>query len=111
MIERHAGDDLLDLVVGDDDAPIEGLDEASLEKLRAATFDVLDEDSSSMLSREELAALTGELPFKGTTALELVMAKDKGLFTSARKLNTQVPDAHDLAIDVPVDGCAVHHPH
>ena len=42
----------------------EGLDEASLEKLRAATFDVLDEDSSSMLSREELAALTGEIPFE-----------------------------------------------
>lgn len=42
----------------------DGLDEASLEKLRAATFDVLDEDSSSMLSREELAALTGEIPFE-----------------------------------------------
>lgn len=45
-------------------APPEGLDEASLEKLRAATFDVLDEDSSSMLSREELASLTGERPFE-----------------------------------------------
>jgi hypothetical protein len=41
-----------------------GLDEASLEKLRVATFDVLDEDSSSMLSREELASLTGEIPFE-----------------------------------------------
>ena len=45
-------------------APPAGLDEASLEKLRAATFDVLDEDSSSMLSREELASLTGERPFE-----------------------------------------------
>ena len=36
-------------------SPPAGLDEAALEKLRAATFDVLDEDSSSMLSREELA--------------------------------------------------------
>ncbi len=44
--------------------PPTGLDEASLEKLRAATFDVLDEDSSSMLSREELASLTGERPFE-----------------------------------------------
>lgn len=44
--------------------PPAALDEASLEKLRAATFDVLDEDSSSMLSREELAALTGERPFE-----------------------------------------------
>ena len=43
--------------------------------------------------------LTGELPFQGNTALELVMAKDKGLFTSARKLNTQVPDRLDLLVD------------
>lgn len=48
----------------DGSQPPPGLDEASLEKLRAATFDVLDEDSSSMLSREELAALTGEIPFE-----------------------------------------------
>jgi serine/threonine-protein kinase len=43
--------------------------------------------------------LTGELPFKGTTALELVMAKEKGLFTSARKLNSDIPDRLDLMID------------
>ncbi len=43
--------------------------------------------------------LTGELPFKGTTALELVMAKEKGLFTSARKLNSDIPDRLDLIID------------
>ncbi len=62
----------VEAVQADDDAledghealPSGGLDEASLEKLRAATFDVLDEDSSSMLSREELASLTGEVPFE-----------------------------------------------
>ena len=43
--------------------------------------------------------LTGELPFQGNTALELVMAKDKGLFTSARKLNNQIPDRLDLMVD------------
>lgn len=55
-----------DALEGDSDGsmPPAGLDEASLEKLRAATFDVLDEDSSSMLSREELASLTGEIPFE-----------------------------------------------
>ncbi len=43
--------------------------------------------------------LTGELPFKGETALELVMAKEKGLFTSARKLNNEIPDRLDLLVD------------
>ncbi len=43
--------------------------------------------------------LTGELPFQGTSALELVMAKEKGLFTSARKLNSEVPDRLDLLVD------------
>jgi len=43
--------------------------------------------------------LTGELPFQGETALELVMAKEKGLFTSARKLNNEIPDRLDLLID------------
>jgi len=43
--------------------------------------------------------LTGELPFQGATALELVMAKEKGLFTSARKLNNEIPDRLDLLID------------
>ncbi len=53
-----------ELAAGDTGIPAGSLDEAALEKLRAATFDVLDEDSSSMLSREELAALTGEIPFE-----------------------------------------------
>jgi len=43
--------------------------------------------------------LTGELPFQGETALELVMAKEKGLFTSARKLNNEIPDRLDLLVD------------
>ncbi len=43
--------------------------------------------------------LTGELPFQGETALELVMAKEKGLFTSARKLNKEIPDRLDLLVD------------
>ena len=43
--------------------------------------------------------LTGELPFQGDSALELVTAKEKGLFTSARKLNSDIPDRLDLIID------------
>jgi len=59
------GADADDVLLEDDgEAPQTGLDDAALEKLRAATFDVLDEDSSSMLSREELASLTGEIPFE-----------------------------------------------
>jgi len=43
--------------------------------------------------------LTGAPPFQGDSALELVMAKEKGLFTSARKLNRDIPDRLDLIID------------
>ncbi len=43
--------------------PVAGLDEAQLEKLRTATVDVLDDESTSMLSRAELAVLHGEAPF------------------------------------------------
>ena len=42
--------------------------------------------------------LTGKLPFAGTSALEVIMAKEKGQFESARKLNPQVPDKLDLMI-------------
>lgn len=42
--------------------------------------------------------LTGKLPFKGNSALEVIMAKEKGQFESARKLNPQVPDRLDLMI-------------
>ncbi|MEO1993786.1 MAG: serine/threonine-protein kinase [Planctomycetaceae bacterium] len=43
--------------------------------------------------------VTGELPFMGSTMLELIMAKEKGVFKSARKLNREVPDRLDLMID------------
>ncbi len=43
--------------------------------------------------------LTGKLPFSGTSTLELIMAKEEGKFTSARKINREVPDRLDLMID------------
>ncbi len=43
--------------------------------------------------------LTGELPFKGTSAMELIMAKTKGTFTRARTLNKDIPERLDLIID------------
>lgn len=43
--------------------------------------------------------LTGEKPFKGTTLVELIKEKEVGRFTSARKLNPDVPDRLDLIID------------
>jgi len=43
--------------------------------------------------------LTGKLPFAGDNTLELIMAKEKGTFTSARKLNPEVTERLDLMID------------
>jgi hypothetical protein len=43
--------------------------------------------------------LTGELPFKGTSAMELIIAKTKGTFTRARSLNKDIPERLDLVID------------
>lgn len=43
--------------------------------------------------------LTGEKPFKGTTLVELIKEKELGKFTSARKLNPDIPDRLDLMID------------
>ncbi|HMP02390.1 MAG TPA: serine/threonine-protein kinase [Gemmatales bacterium] len=43
--------------------------------------------------------LTGEKPFKGTTLVDLIKEKELGRFTSARKLNPDVPDRLDLIID------------
>ena len=43
--------------------------------------------------------LTGELPFKGTSAMELILAKTKGTFTRARSLNKDIPERLDLIID------------
>lgn len=43
--------------------------------------------------------LTGKLPFTGENTLELIVAKEKGSFTHARKLNPQVSERLDLMID------------
>lgn len=43
--------------------------------------------------------LTGELPFKGTSAMELIMAKTKGTFARARSRNKEIPERLDLIID------------
>jgi eukaryotic-like serine/threonine-protein kinase len=43
--------------------------------------------------------LTGKLPFTGENTLELIVAKEKGSFTHAKKLNPQIPERLDLMID------------
>lgn len=43
--------------------------------------------------------LTGELPFKGTSAMELIMAKTKGNFARARSLSKEIPERLDLILD------------
>lgn len=43
--------------------------------------------------------LTGALPFKGETTLELIIAKEKGTFTRARSLRPEIPEKLDLIID------------
>ncbi len=43
--------------------------------------------------------VTGKLPFSGNSALEVVMNKEKGQFTAARKINPEVPERLDLIID------------
>jgi eukaryotic-like serine/threonine-protein kinase len=43
--------------------------------------------------------VTGELPFKGDTLVELIEAKEKGKFTPARRLNDEVPERLDLILD------------
>ncbi len=43
--------------------------------------------------------LTGHEPFKGTTTLDLLLAKEAGRFTPARKLNHAVPPRLDLIVD------------
>ena len=43
--------------------------------------------------------VTGQLPFTGTTALELIMAKETGKYVSARKLCPEIPEKLDLIID------------
>ncbi len=43
--------------------------------------------------------LTGKLPFTGTTALELIMAKEKGTYPTARSVRAEIPERLDLVID------------
>jgi len=43
--------------------------------------------------------LTGKLPFTGENTLELIVAKEKGSYTRARKHNQQIPERLDLMID------------
>jgi len=43
--------------------------------------------------------LTGKLPFMGDSAVQLIMAKQKGTFTRARSVNPEVPERLDLMID------------
>ncbi|MCP4785920.1 MAG: serine/threonine protein kinase [Fuerstiella sp.] len=43
--------------------------------------------------------LTGVLPYSGQTAVELIMAKERGVFEAARKLRPEIPERLDLMID------------
>lgn len=43
--------------------------------------------------------LTGKLPYTGSNTLELIIAKETGKFTSARRLNPEIPERLDLMID------------
>ncbi|MFN9720750.1 MAG: serine/threonine protein kinase [Planctomycetota bacterium] len=43
--------------------------------------------------------LTGKLPFTGSTALELIMAKERGTYPTARSIRAEVPERLDLVID------------
>ena len=43
--------------------------------------------------------LTGKLPFMANTALELILAKEKGTYPTARSLRSEIPERLDLIID------------
>jgi serine/threonine-protein kinase len=43
--------------------------------------------------------VTGKLPFAGDSVLEIITNKEKGIFTPARRLNSEVPERLDLIID------------
>ena len=43
--------------------------------------------------------LTGKLPFMATTALELILAKEKGTYPTARSVRSEIPERLDLIID------------
>jgi len=42
--------------------------------------------------------VTGRLPFNGQTIVEVIEAKEKGVFESARKYNSEIPEKLDLII-------------
>lgn len=43
--------------------------------------------------------LTGKLPFLGNTAFELILAKEKGTYPTARSIRPEIPERLDLIID------------
>lgn len=43
--------------------------------------------------------LTGTLPFTGNTAIELIMAKEKGSYPTARSQRSEIPERLDLIVD------------
>ena len=43
--------------------------------------------------------LTGKLPYTGNTALELIIAKEKGIYPNARKVCAEVSERLDLIVD------------
>ena len=43
--------------------------------------------------------LTGSLPFKGDSTLDLIVAKEKGKYPPAKQLRSEVPEKLDLIID------------
>ena len=43
--------------------------------------------------------LTGDLPFRGESTIELLQAKEAGRFESARKKNTAIPERLDFVLD------------
>ncbi len=43
--------------------------------------------------------LTGKIPFTGNTALELIIAKEKGTYPNARRVRADIPERLDLVID------------
>jgi serine/threonine-protein kinase len=43
--------------------------------------------------------VTGQLPFKADSTLELILSKEKGQYPRARKLNPEIPERLDLIID------------
>ncbi|MBI1347013.1 protein kinase [bacterium] len=47
--------------------------------------------------------LTGKLPFTGDSAMEVVLAKEKGFYEPARKLNPAIPDKLDLIVGKMID--------